>query len=125
MIEVEVSGDFKNSERFLKTMATTDFAAAVKGVAERGVAKLRAATPVDSGETAESWGFVIQRSRKSFSITWTNSNTENGFPVAIMLQYGHGTGTGGWVRGRDYINPAIQPIIDEIAEDLWKVVTSA
>ena len=91
------------------------------GVAARSLATPRSATPF----TAESWGFVIQRSRKSFSITWTNSNTENGFPVAIMLQYGHGTGTGGWVRGRDYINPAIQPIIDEIAEDLWKVVTSA
>lgn len=125
MIQFEVKGDFKNTERFLKKMSTTDFSAFLKNLAQRGVQALAAATPVDSGLTANSWGYEIVRSRSSLSITWTNSHIVDGRPIAIMLQYGHGTGTGGYVRGRDYINPAIQPIFDEIADELWKVVTSA
>ena len=125
MITVESKGDFKNTERFLKFLNAADFSVATKSLAQRGVQALASATPVDSALTANSWGYKITRSKSSFSIEWTNSNTVNGVPIAILLQYGHGTGTGGYVRGRDYINPAIQPIFDEIAEDLWKVVTSA
>lgn len=125
MITFESKGDFKNTDRFLKKMSTFEINAALKGLAQEGVRALASATPVDSGLTANSWGFEIRRSRSSFSITWTNSHVVDGRPIAIMLQYGHGTGTGGYVRGRDYINPAIRPIFDRIAEDVWKVVTSA
>ena len=92
---------------------------------QMGVDALASATPLDSGETASSWGYEIQRSGKSFSISWTNTNTNGSVNVAIILQYGHGTGTGGYVPGRDYINPAIRPVFDKIADGVWKVVTSA
>lgn len=125
MITFEYSGDFKNTERFLKRMSKFDFASILKGAAQKGVAALAAATPVDSGLTASSWGYEINRSSGSFSITWTNTNSVDGRPIAIMLQYGHGTGTGGYVRGRDYINPAMRPIFDQILNDLWTEVTTA
>lgn len=125
MITFEQKGDFKNSERFLRKMAKFDFSNTLKNVAQEGVRALAAATPVDSGLAANSWGYRIERSRSSFSITWTNNDIESGFPVALMIQYGHGTGTGGYVKGRDYINPAMRPIFDKIISDLWTEVTSA
>lgn len=125
MITFEQKGDFRNSERFLKRMSKFDFARVLTSVAQKGVQALAAATPVDSGLTANSWGYEIQRSRSSFSITWTNSHVVNGFPVAIGLQYGHGTGTGGYVRGYDYINPTMRPIFEQILADLWTEVTTA
>lgn len=88
-----------------------------------GVRALAEATPVDSGLTASSWDYEIVRTESSVSIQWLNHNVNNGVPIAIILQYGHGTGTGGWVQGRDYINPAIQPIFDRIAENAWKEIT--
>lgn len=88
-----------------------------------GVAALSSATPIDSGLAASSWGYEIEHNKDSAIITFTNSNIENGFPVAIMLQYGHATGTGGWVQGRDYINPAIQPVFDKLADAAWREVT--
>lgn len=90
-----------------------------------GVLALRKATPVKSGLTAQSWDFFVSAKKGVYSITWTNSDVENGFPVAVMLQYGYGTGTGGYVKGIDYINPALRPIFDKISEEVWKVVTSA
>lgn len=125
MISAEFTGDFKNTERFLRKMGTADLTAALKSLAQEGVRALSAATPVDSGLTADSWGYEIRRSKNSSSITWTNTHIVSGAPIAIMLQYGHGTGTGGYVKGRDYINPAIRPIFDKIADEAWKVVTSA
>lgn len=125
MFGVDSKGDFKNTERFLKKMSNLEINAALQTLAKRGVQALAYGTPKDSGLAAASWGYEITRSKRSSTITWTNSDVENGFPVAIMLQYGYATGTGGYVRGRDYINPAIQPIFDEIADELWKVVTSA
>lgn len=93
---------------------------------KRGVEALRANTPVDTGLTASAWSFELEISGRTSSITWLNSSvTRDGTPIAIMLQYGHGTGTGGYVRGIDYINPAMAPIFDKIADDVWKVVTSA
>ena len=88
-----------------------------------GVAALSSATPVDSGETAASWYYEITNKNNTITTSFHNSNIQNGVPIAILLQYGHGTGTGGWVQGRDYINPAIQPIFDQIAEYAWKEVT--
>jgi hypothetical protein len=106
-------------------MSKADFANVLRGAAQKGVQALAAATPVESGLTANSWGYEIKRSRSSFQIIWTNSHVESGFPVAIGLQYGHGTGTGGYVRGRDYINPAMQPIFEQILADIWTEVTTA
>lgn len=119
------SGSFKNMERFLKSMGTLNIRKIVEPLAQQGVEALRQATPKDSGLTAESWDYEIEGSYRFITITWTNSNNKNGFPVAIMLQYGYGTGTGGYVQGRDFINPALKPIFDNIAEGVWKVVTSA
>lgn len=88
-----------------------------------GVAALSSATPVDSGNTANSWYYEIENKKGQVRINFLNSNINQGVPIAIILQYGHGTGTGGWVQGRDYINPAIQPIFDRILQDIWKEVT--
>lgn len=118
-------GDFSNLERFLKKVSSNDIYRVLDGLGERGVAALRAATPRESGETASSWGYQVDISGGVTSITWTNSHQPNGFPIAIMLQYGHGTGRGGYVQGKDYINPAMRPIFDNIAEEVWKVVTSS
>lgn len=90
-----------------------------------GVDALSRATPVDSGLAANSWGFVVEQKGSVYSITWTNNDIENGFPVAVMIQYGYGTGNGAYIQGRDYINPAMQPIFDQIANEVWKAVTSA
>jgi len=125
VITFEHKGDFRNTDRFLKRMSKADFASVLKSVGQQGVQALAAATPVDSGLAANSWGYQTKRSRGSFEIIWTNSDIENGFPVAIGLQYGHGTGTGGYVRGRDYINPAMRPIFEQIIADLWTEVTTA
>jgi hypothetical protein len=91
----------------------------------KGVAALSSATPVDTGQTANSWYYKIERTNTSVSLVFCNSNVQNGVPIAIVLHYGHGTGTGGWVQGRDYINPAIQPIFDEIANNLWREVAKS
>jgi hypothetical protein len=90
----------------------------------KGVAVLSEATPVESGETAKSWGYKIKRTSKGVTITWTNSHIVDDVPIAIILQYGHGTRNGGYVQGRDYINPSIKPIFDQLIEDIWKEVTS-
>jgi hypothetical protein len=95
----------------------------LKKYGEEGVKALRDATPKDSGETADSWGYEITKDGRGYVITWTNSKKNKGVPIAIILQYGHGTGTGGYVEGRDYINPATRPIFDAIAEEAWKEVT--
>jgi len=92
--------------------------------AEEGKAALASATPTDSGETASSWDYIITIKSGRAKITWTNSNDANGIPVAVLIQYGHATRNGGYVQGRDYINPAIKPIFDKIANELWKGVTT-
>ena len=125
MITFTSKGDFKHTERFLKKMSKADFANTLRGVAQKGVQALSAATPVDSGLSASSWGYETKRSRSSFEIIWTNSDIENGYPVVIGIQYGHGTGTGGYVRGQDFINPAMRPIFEQILADLWTEVTTA
>lgn len=121
----DASGDFRNTERFLGKVSKLDIMPALRALAQAGVRALASATPSRSGRTAAAWGYEIQVGKGSSSITWTNSHDNKGVNVAIILQMGHGTGTGGWVAGRDYINPAIQPIMDQIAEDAWKVVMTA
>lgn len=124
-ISIDASGDFKNTERFVRKVRKLDIMPALRALAMAGVRALSSRTPVGSGMTAASWGYEISVSGTTSTITWTNSHTNAGVNIAIILQYGHGTGTGGWVAGRDYINPAIRPIMDQIADDIWKVVTTA
>lgn len=124
-VKFEVSGGFTKTERFLNRMKRREYLNVLDEFGRDGVQALRNATPVDSGATAEAWDYEIKRTRDYTEIVWTNSNINNGVPIAVILQYGHGTGTGGYVQGRDYINPAIRPVFDKIAEKAWKVVTSA
>ena len=124
-VKIEVSGGFTKTEQFLNRMKRREYLNVLDEFGREGVQALRNATPVDSGATAEAWDYEIKRSRNYTEIVWTNSNINDGVPIAVILQYGHGTGTGGYVQGRDYINPAIRPIFDEIAEKAWKVVASS
>lgn len=125
LISFSVSGSTKRTESFLQNMSRGKLFDSLDSAARDGVSALIAGTPVDSGLAADSWDYEIERSNSETTIKWTNNDVENGFPVAIMLQYGHGTGTGGFVQGRDYINPAMKPVFDRIANQVWKAVTSA
>ena len=122
MIKISHKGNFNNTEKFLKKISTADFMRNLEKYGEMGVQALASATPIDSGFTASSWGYEIEKSSDSYTIHWVNNNVNNGVNIAIILQYGHGTGTGGYVQGRDYINPALRPIFDEIADSAWKEV---
>lgn len=124
MISFTVRGSHRQSEAFLKKLTKLDIPSVLKKNGQAGVDALSRATPIDSSLASQSWAYEVTGSRGVYRITWTNSDVESGFPVAIMLQYGYGTGTGGYVQGVDYINPAIRPIFDRIAEDVWKAVTS-
>lgn len=123
MISFRQKGDFSKLTRYLERVKEAARLGVLDKYGREGVAALSSATPVDSGETANSWSYKIEHTNGSASIAFYNSHNNNGFPVAIMLQYGHGTGTGGWVEGRDYINPAIQPVFDKIASEAWEEVT--
>lgn len=124
MLTVKQKGDFSKLTKYLmKTKKSVNLDGLDK-YGKEGVAALKAATPVDTGLTASSWYYEIEREKGRVSIAFYNSNVQNGIPIAIILQYGHATGGGGWVEGRDYINPAIQPIFDKIAEKAWKEVTT-
>jgi hypothetical protein len=120
-----VTGDFKSTQDFLNHVKSVDILAILNSCGELGVEALSSATPAETGLAAESWSFDTLASNGVYHITWTNSDVENGFPVVIMLQFGYATGTGGYVQGRDYINPAMAPIFDLIADKVWKAVTSA
>ena len=123
MIEFRQKGDFSKLTRYLERVKEVAKIGTLDKYGQMGVAALASATPVNSGSTASSWYYEIEHQNGSASITFNNSNINKGVPIAIILQYGHGTRNGGWVQGRDYINPAIQPIFDKIAEDAWKEVT--
>ena len=123
MITFRHTGDFSKSKLFLERAKKSVRASDLDRFGKAGVEALAAATPVDSGLTASSWYYKIEIKRDSATISFHNSNIQNGVPIAIILQYGHGTRNGGWVEGRDYINPAIQPIFDSIVENAWKEVT--
>ena len=123
MITFRQKGDFSKLSRYLEKVKESAKVGILDKYGQAGVAALSSATPVESGLTAQSWYYEIEHTKSSAVIRFLNSNVNKGVPIAIILQYGHGTGTGGWVEGRDYINPAIQPIFDNIAEDAWKEVT--
>lgn len=124
MISVRHKGDFSKLTKYLVKLDETVKRKDLDKYGAEGVAALASATPVDTGLTANSWYYEIERGRGTASITFYNSNVQRGINIAIILQYGHGTGTGGWVEGIDYINPAIQPIFNKIAENAWREVTS-
>ncbi len=122
MITFRQKGDFSKLTRFLEKAKEVVHLGELDKYGRAGVAALASATPVDSGLTASSWYYEIKNQNGVVSINFLNSNVQDGVPIAIILQYGHGTGTGGWVEGRDYINPAIQPIFDQIVNQAWKEV---
>lgn len=123
MISFKHKGDFSKATRYFSKVKDAARMEIVAKYAQEGVAALSSATPVDSGQTAGSWGYTIERRSGGVAIVYTNSHVNKGVNIAIILQYGHGTGTGGWVQGRDYINPAIRPVFDDIANKAWKEVT--
>ena len=123
MVSVRQKGDFLKTTKFLKNAKQFKIQRILARYGQAGVAALESATPKDTGLTASSWYYKIESTTNSTSLIFCNSNIQNGVPIAIILQYGHGTGTGGWVQGRDYINPAIQPIFDKIANNAWREVT--
>lgn len=125
MISINHNGSFSKTDKFLKGVVTSDYVRILEKYAREGVTALASATPIDSGETANSWDFEIRSYAGGASITWTNSHIVEGVPIAIILQYGHATRNGGYVLGRDYINPALRPIFDKIAKDVWGEVTKA
>ena len=122
-IVIKHYGSFRNTERLFQKLNRFEISNVLDKYGQKGVAALSSATPIDSGETASSWGYMVERKGTSYSITWTNNNINDGVNIALILQTGHGTGTGGYVQGRDYINPALRPIFDEMAEEAWQEVT--
>jgi hypothetical protein len=125
MITFTQKGSFNKTEKFLAYLNKGDLYGTLDAWARVGVNALVSATPVESGETSRSWAYKIAQKGAVTTITWTNSHIVDGVPIAIILQYGHGTGTGGYIQGRDYINPALKPTFTKIADQVWKAVTSA
>ena len=123
MISFRQRGDFSKTTRYLERVKEAIHLGLLDKYGREGVAALSSATPVESGLTASSWYYEIDNKSGSAAITFYNSHVNKGVPIAIILQYGPGTGTGGWVEGRDYINPAIQPVFDRLADEAWKEVT--
>lgn len=123
MITFKQKGDFSKLTSFLERAKKAVKISNLDKFGKEGVAALSSATPIDSGLTASSWYYEIVNKNGSITLEFKNSNIQNGVPIAIILQYGHGTRNGGWVQGRDYINPAIQPLFDKIANEAWKEVT--
>ena len=125
LIRIMTKGDFNNTFRFLNKMSKFQINKILEKYGQMGVEALRSATPIDSGKTAESWGYEISVGKEGATIHWTNTNQNKGVYIAVILQYGHGTGTGGYVQGIDYINPAIRPVFDKIAEEAWMEVVNS
>lgn len=123
MILIKQRGNFDKTEKFLKKSFGRNYISMLEKYGQRGVSALSAVTPIDSGLTASSWSYKIIQNEGTISIVWENSNVQNGLNIAILLQYGHGTRGGGYVVGIDYINPALKPIFDEMADAAWKEVT--
>lgn len=125
MITFRTKGSFKHTKKMLEKAYSCDLHNILQKYADEGVAALMSATPRDTGETAHHWGYEIVEERGRARISWTNDHMNDGVPIAVLIQYGHATKNGGWVEGRDFINPAIQPVFDKIAEKAWKEVTSS
>ncbi len=122
-ILIKQKGDYAKASKFLQELRKIQVHHILEKCGQMGVNALSAATPVETGKTASSWSYTVNKTRSGYELVFSNSNINKGVPIAVILQYGHGTGTGGWVQGRDYINPALQPVFDEIAETTWLEVT--
>lgn len=125
MLSITVSGNFNKTKKFLKYMKSKKYVEVLRKYGQEGVDALSSATPFETGLTASSWGYEIHETKDGAELVWTNSNINQGVNIAVILQYGHGTRNGGYVQGRDYINPALRPIFDRIAEAAWKEVGRA
>lgn len=123
MITIESQGEWKLTRNWFDRMTKLDLALIMNQFGKEGVSALAAATPSRSGLTSKSWNYEVTRKGNNWKITWTNSNINKGANIAVLIQYGHGTRNGGYVVGRDYINPAIRPVFDKIAKQAWKEVT--
>lgn len=125
MISFRSKGDFSKATRYFEQLSKiSNLEQVLSKYGQMGVSALASATPTDTGLTASSWYYEIEHQNGGVTLSFKNSNVNKGVNIAIIIQYGHGTGTGGWVEGRDYINPAIQPVFDKIAEDAWREVTN-
>lgn len=122
MITITSRGSLDRTMKFLRGAAAGDHFRVLESMGQLGVEALADATPVDSRLTASSWTYSVTKKRGHYTLMWRNTNINDGVPIAILIQYGHGTGTGGWVEGRDYINPAIRPVFDKIADAVWEQV---
>jgi len=124
MFRIIQKGNFNKTTAFLDLVTSKAYLTQLQGLGERGVAALQAATPVETGETASSWSYTITDAPDKYTIAWHNSAMAGSAPLAVLIQYGHGTRNGGYVYGQDYINPAIQPIFDEITKEAWDLLTN-
>lgn len=123
-VEINQTGDWSKTSAYLARMSNLDISKELSTYGQAGVYALAAATPKLSGKTADSWFYRVSRSGNTWFIGWYNSNIHEGVPIAVLIQYGHGTGSGAYIQGRDYINPALRPVLDLITSGVWKVVTS-
>lgn len=123
VIEMRQSGDFKKNLTFLTHLRTRNIRPILEKYGQKGVEALAEATPKATGKTAASWSYEIKMEKTGAVLSWKNSNVVDGVPIAVILQYGHGTRNGGYVQGVDYINPAMKPVFDAIRDELWKEVT--
>jgi hypothetical protein len=121
-ITLEASGSYSSTTTWLQRIGRMSIESQLARYGAKGVKALASSTPVETGKTASSWSYSVTRKGDTWILSWENTNVVRGVPIAIILQYGHVTGTGGWVQGRDYINPAIKPLMDEIAEGVWRTV---
>lgn len=124
MISFAHKGSFRNTEKFFSKALATDYMKRLEDAGREGLLALAAATPKDSGKTAASWVYTVVGTKHGMKLLWSNENEVNGEIVAILIQYGHGTKSGGYVAGRDFINPALRPVFDKIANDIWREVIS-
>lgn len=125
MISIRQKGNFEKTEKFLKKSLGRNYMTILEKYALEGVAALSATTPVDTGLTSVSWYYDIIQNEDGYSIVWKNANIQNGLNIAVLLQYGHATRNGGYVQGIDYVNPALKPIFEKLAEDAWMEVTNS
>ena len=122
MLRIKQKGDWRFTQKFLQSINSKHIPHILEKYGKLGVDALSVATPSDTGRTASSWGYHIEQTGSSYSIVWTNSNVNNGVNIAVILQYGHGTNNGGFVQGIDYINPALKPVFEKIADEVWKEI---
>lgn len=122
MIKIWQKGDFSKTFRFLNKLENYNFIDKLNRCGKKGTEALAAATPKDTGLTSQSWEYEVKSTKDTVTVTFTNTNIQNGVPIAVILQYGHATKNGYWVEGIDYINPALKPVFEEIADEIWEEV---